>query len=76
MQNVDFFEAGVGPKVVLFHSNASSAGQWKTLMERYSDRFHFIAINLIGYGKISGWLSGKVQSLSDQVKLIEKIPTL
>ena len=51
MQNMNFFEAVVGPKVVLFHSSASSAGQWKTLMERYSDSFHFIAINLIGYGK-------------------------
>jgi len=48
---MNFFEAVVGPKVVLFHSSASSAGQWKTLMERYSDSFHFIAINLIGYGK-------------------------
>ena len=76
MQNMNFFEAVVGPKVVLFHSSASSAGQWKTLMERYSDSFHFIAINLIGYGKTSGWLSGKVQSLSDQVTLIEKIPTI
>lgn len=76
MLNVDFFETGVGPKVVLLHSSASSAGQWKSLMDCSSNKFNFIAINLIGYGKTRSWAGDKVQSLRDQVALIEKIPSL
>ena len=56
------------------HSSASSAGQWKPLMDNYSEKFHFIAINLIGYGKTSTWSGDKIQSLQDQVALIDAIP--
>ena len=74
MSQVDFFEVGEGSKVVLLHSSASSAGQWKPLMNNYSEKFHFIAINLIGYGKTSIWSGDKIQSLHDQVALIDALP--
>ena len=76
MQDVEFFEKGIGPKVVLFHSSASSAGQWKVLMDHFKDKFHFISVNLIGYGNTTAWNQNKVQTLLDQVKLLEKIPSL
>ena len=74
MSQADFFEVGEGSKVVLLHSSASSAGQWKPLMDNYSEKFHFIAINLIGYGKTSIWSGDKIQSLHDQVALIDALP--
>ena len=76
MQDVEFFEKGIGPKVVLFHSSASGAGQWKVLMDHFKDKFHFISVNLIGYGNTTAWDQNKVQTLLDQVKLLEKIPSL
>ena len=76
MQDVEFFEKGIGPKVVLFHSSASGAGQWKVLMDHFKDKFHFISVNLIGYGNTTAWNQNKVQTLLDQVKLLEKIPSL
>jgi pimeloyl-ACP methyl ester carboxylesterase len=76
LQDVDYFESGTGPKVVLLHSSASSANQWRTLIENFSDKFNFIALNLIGYGKTPTWKNDHLQSLFDQVALIEKIPTL
>lgn len=76
MQDVEFLEKGSGPKVVLFHSSASGAGQWKVLMDHFKEKFHFISVNLIGYGKTTAWTQDKVQTLLDQVKLLEKIPSL
>ena len=51
----DFIEAGSGPKVILIHSSVAGARQWGNLMSALSDRFHFIAINLFGYGATDAW---------------------
>src|SRR5215471_5714678 len=50
-----FREAGSGTAVVCIHSSASTSGQWRPLMERLSDRFRVIAMDLYGSGKTPKW---------------------
>ena len=73
---VDYVEIGNGPKVVLLHSTATGIKQWRYLLENYKNRFCFIAVNLIGYGKTYKWERSESQKLIDQVKLLENIPSL
>ena len=73
---VDYFESGVGPKIVLLHATATGARQWMNFINDYKNQFHFIAINLIGYGNTPKWESSYPQRLTDQVRLLEKIPSL
>jgi pimeloyl-ACP methyl ester carboxylesterase len=49
--SVFFREAGTGPGVVCLHSNASSSGQWRGLMDMLATRFHVIAADSYGAGK-------------------------
>lgn len=44
-------EAGSGPGVVCLHSNASSSGQWRALMEMLAPKFHVLAADSYGAGK-------------------------
>ena len=76
LDEVDYFEAGVGPTVVLLHATATGARQWKNIINGYKDKFHFVAVNLIGYGNTPKWESDHTQRLSDQVSLFEKIPPI
>ena len=73
---VDYLEAGCGPTVLLLHSSASGNHQWKNFINSSKDSFHFIALNLLGYGKTEKWKSEYPQKLIDQVRLLEKIPSL
>jgi pimeloyl-ACP methyl ester carboxylesterase len=66
----DFIEAGQGQKVILFHSTAAGARQWRSLMNTLADRYHLIAINLYGYGQTVAWDDSRPQSLADQAKLM------
>ena len=66
----DFIEAGTGPKVILIHSSVAGARQWGGLMNALADRFHFIAINLFGYGATKPWSERKTQRLEDQARLL------
>jgi pimeloyl-ACP methyl ester carboxylesterase len=68
-----FREAGQGPGVVCLHSNASSSGQWRELMERLSPRFHVIAPDSYGTGKSPDWPSDRTIRLQDEVALIEPV---
>jgi pimeloyl-ACP methyl ester carboxylesterase len=47
---VDFLEAGSGPTVMLLHSSASGARQWRRLMDDLKSDFCVRAVNLFGYG--------------------------
>lgn len=64
-------EAGAGPGVVCLHSNASSSGQWRALMERLAPKFHMIAPDSYGAGKSPAWPAGRRVTLRDEVALIE-----
>ncbi|WP_429444181.1 alpha/beta fold hydrolase [Paraburkholderia sp. 40] len=54
-----FREAGVGPAVVCLHSNASTSGQWRALIDRLlAPQFHLFAPDSYGAGKSPQWSSG------------------
>jgi pimeloyl-ACP methyl ester carboxylesterase len=66
-------EAGAGPAVVCLHANASSASQWRSLMELLSPAFHVLAPDLYGCGKSPQWPSDREIALGDEVALIEPV---
>ncbi|MGH8667967.1 MAG: alpha/beta fold hydrolase [Burkholderiales bacterium] len=68
-----FREAGAGPAVVCLHSNASTSGQWRALMERLSDRFRVIALDAYGAGKSPDWPAGTRGWLDDELALLEPV---
>ena len=72
----DYIEAGSGPLVVLVHSSVAGARQWHSLMDRLSNKFHVIAVNLFGYGKTEKWRGERTQTLEDQAMLLKSfLPT-
>ncbi len=68
-----FREAGTGPGVVCTHSNASTSGQWRALMDLLAARFRVLAPDLYGSGKSPEWPSDRVIRLRDEVTLIEPV---
>ncbi len=68
----DFLEAGTsGPLVVLVHSGASGARQWRRLMDDLKDHYRVRVVNLFGYGATSPWPPDAMQSIADQANLVE-----
>ncbi|RJF97003.1 alpha/beta hydrolase [Noviherbaspirillum cavernae] len=73
-QPVPYFrEAGTGPGVVCIHSNASTSGQWRGLMDRLADTFHVLAPDSYGAGKSPEWFSDRAVTLGDEVVFIEPV---
>jgi len=68
-----FREAGAGLGVVCLHANASSAGQWRALMDLLAPRFRVFAPDLYGSGQSPDWPSDRVISLRDEVAFIEPV---
>jgi pimeloyl-ACP methyl ester carboxylesterase len=66
-------EAGTGPAVLCLHSNASTSGQWRALMERLSGRFRVIAVDEFGAGKSPDWPAGTPGWLDDELALLEPV---
>jgi pimeloyl-ACP methyl ester carboxylesterase len=66
-------EAGAGPGVVCLHSNASTSGQWRALMERLAPKFHVVAADSYGAGKSPPWPTDRQVSLRDEVALLEPV---
>lgn len=72
--SVPFFrEAGSGPAVVCLHSNASSSGQWRGLMERLAPKFRVLAVDSYGAGKTPAWAGERLLTLRDEVELIAPV---
>lgn len=69
--SVSFREAGSGPGVVCLHSNASSAGQWRALMDLLAPKFHVLAADSYGAGKSPARPKGTM--LRDEVALLEPV---
>jgi pimeloyl-ACP methyl ester carboxylesterase len=70
--DADYLEAGsAGPIVMLVHSSAAGARQWRRLMEDLKADFRVRAVNLFGYGKTPPWPPAMAQSLDDQARLVE-----
>jgi len=68
-----FREAGSGPAVVCLHSNASSSGQWRALMDAMAPRFHVLAADSYGAGKSPPWPSDRRVGLRDEVALLDPV---
>lgn len=66
-------ELGSGPGVVCLHSNASTSGQWRELMDRLSPSFRVLAPDSYGSGRSPEWRSDRVIRLRDEVELIEPV---
>ena len=48
-------ESGQGVPVLCLHSNASSSGQWRGLMEMLSPHWRVLAPDLLGAGRSAAW---------------------
>jgi len=68
-----FREAGTGPGVVCVHSNASTSGQWRSLIDVLAPKFHVLAPDSYGAGKSPEWGSDRFISLVDEVRFIEPV---
>jgi pimeloyl-ACP methyl ester carboxylesterase len=68
-----FREAGAGPGVVCMHSNASSSGQWRDLLELLAPKYHVLAPDSYGAGKSPDWPSDRIIGLRDEVALMEPV---
>ena len=68
-----FREAGTGPGVVCIHSNASTSGQWRALMELLAPTFRVLAPDSYDSGKSPRWPSDRVIRLRDEAALIEPV---
>jgi pimeloyl-ACP methyl ester carboxylesterase len=68
-----FREAGFGPGVVCLHSNASSSGQWRALMDLLAPKFHVLAADSYGAGKSPAWPTDRTIRLRDEVALLEPV---
>lgn len=66
-------ELGSGPGVVCLHSNASTSGQWRELMDRLSPSFRVLAPDSYGSGRSPEWRSDRVIRLRDEVELIQPV---
>jgi pimeloyl-ACP methyl ester carboxylesterase len=68
-----FREAGTGPGVVCIHSNASSSGQWRALMDLLAPKFHVLAADSYGAGKSPAWPTDRKIGLRDEIALLEPV---
>jgi pimeloyl-ACP methyl ester carboxylesterase len=68
-----FREAGEGPGVVCLHSNASSSGQWRGLMDQLAPKFRVLAADSYGAGKSPAWSGERLATLSDEAALLEPV---
>jgi pimeloyl-ACP methyl ester carboxylesterase len=73
-QPIPFFrEVGAGPGVVCLHANASSATQWRALMERLAPKFLVLAPDSYGAGKSPAWPTDRSVWLRDEAALLEPV---
>jgi len=68
--DIDYSDTGAGPAVILIHSSASGARQWRQLVESLQPRYRVMAINLFGYGNTSPWPGTRPLTAADQAKLV------
>jgi pimeloyl-ACP methyl ester carboxylesterase len=66
-----FREAGTGHGVVCTHSNASTSGQWRGLMDLQAPNFHVLAPDLYDSDRSPQWPSDRLIRLREEVALID-----
>ena len=68
--DLDYTDTGAGPPVILIHSSASGARQWRQLVDSLQSRYRLIAVNLFGYGQTSSWPNARALTAADQAELV------
>lgn len=66
-------ESGTGTSVVCIHSNASTSGQWRALMDLVASTHRVLAPDCYGSGKSPEWKSDRVISLRDEVEFLDPV---
>lgn len=66
-------ETGAGPAVICIHSNASTSGQWRGLMDLLSGSHLVLAPDSYGSGKTAEWPSDRVIRLQDEIDLLDPV---
>jgi pimeloyl-ACP methyl ester carboxylesterase len=74
--DLDYWDVGSGPAVVLLHSSASGNRQWRKLADALKDRHRLIAVNLFGYGATSPWPGQRPVRLADHAELVSAAVSL
>ncbi len=64
-------EAGQGPSIVCLHGSGSSSSQWRSLMDRLSNRFRLIAPDLYGHGKTPPWQDVSAMCIDNELDLLK-----
>lgn len=62
--------SGAGPTVVLLHSSASSAGQWRSLRAALEPGFRVVAPDFFGCGASEPWPGRRTMTLGDEAALV------
>jgi pimeloyl-ACP methyl ester carboxylesterase len=70
---IGYAEAGSRETVLLLHSSASSAAQWRSLAEMLQAGCHVLAPDLYGYGETGPWRGDAPLRLADEVALAEAV---
>jgi pimeloyl-ACP methyl ester carboxylesterase len=70
---IAYVEAGSRETVLLLHSSASSAAQWRSLAEMLQAGCHVLAPDLYGYGETGPWRGDAPLRLADEVALAEAV---
>lgn len=66
-------DSGAGPAVVCIHSNASTSGQWRALMDVLAASRRVLAPDSYGSGKTADWPSDRLIRLQDEIDLLEPV---
>ena len=66
-------EVGSGQAVVCIHSNASTSGQWRGLMDLLAGHYRVLAPDSYGSGKTAEWPSVTAIRLQDELDLLAPV---
>ncbi|HSA68166.1 MAG TPA: alpha/beta hydrolase [Burkholderiales bacterium] len=70
---VEYLDAGSGDAVVLLHSSASSAAQWRALAGQLSERYRVLAPDLYGYGASARWPGHGAFKLAHEAEIVHAL---
>jgi pimeloyl-ACP methyl ester carboxylesterase len=70
---VEYLDVGSGDPVVLLHSSASSAAQWRALAGQLSERYRVLAPDLFGYGASARWPGHGAFTLAHEAEIVHAL---
>ncbi len=70
---IEYFEQGSGEAVVLLHSSASSAAQWRALADLLSKRYRVLAPDFYGCGSSAPWPGAAPFSLAHEAEIVHAL---